>query len=209
MRLREKVAIVTGARSGIGLATAQWLGRDGASVIANSVPVSEFRSRWPVRSATLKRTISSNGRDPTMPRRARPTSEPDLFSIETVPRTPAPPATSPAPMPSAESLDISPEDFRRIIVRWSDDEIRRLRDIVATETHRRGLIPPEQDAKGDASAGRSRQQRPELLAKGLAPGKVNAIRAASQAGVKLSKIAQEFGLPLAAVKRVIAASTAS
>jgi LysM repeat protein len=47
------------------------------------------------------------------------------------------------------------------------------------------------------------------LAKGLAPGKVNAIRAASQAGVKLSKIAQEFGLPLAAVKRVIAASTAS
>jgi hypothetical protein len=110
-------------------------------------------------------------------------------------------------MPSAESLDISPEDFRRIIVRWSDDEIRRLRDIVAAETHRRGLLPPEQDAKGDASAGRSRQ--PELLAKGLAPGKVNAIRAASQAGVKLSKIAQEFGLPLAAVKRVIAASTAS
>jgi LysM repeat protein len=47
------------------------------------------------------------------------------------------------------------------------------------------------------------------LAKGLAPGKVNAIRAASQAGVKLSKIAQEFGLPLAAVKRVIAAATGS
>jgi LysM repeat protein len=44
------------------------------------------------------------------------------------------------------------------------------------------------------------------LAKGLAPGKVNAIRAASQAGVKLSKIAQEFGLPLAAVKRIITAA---
>jgi hypothetical protein len=145
-----------------------------------------------------------------MPRRARPISEPDLFSIETVPRTPAPPATPPAPMPAAGSLDISPEDFGRMIVRWSDDEVERLRGVVAAEARRRGLLPPERDPKGDASAGRSiRQRRPELLAKGLAPGKVNAIRAASQAGVKLSKIAQEFGLPLAAVKRVIAASTGS
>jgi LysM repeat protein len=78
------------------------------------------------------------------------------------------------------------------------------------EARRRGLLPPKQDQKGDASAGRSmRQRRPGLLAKNLAPGKVNAIRAASQAGVKLSKIAQEFGLPLATVKRVIAGSAAS
>jgi hypothetical protein len=113
-------------------------------------------------------------------------------------------------MPAAGPLDFSPEDFGRMIVRWSDDEIERLRRVVAAEARRRGLLPPEQDPKGDASAGRSiRQRRPELLAKGLAPGKVNAIRAASQAGVKLSKIAQEFGLPVAAVKRVIAASTAS
>jgi hypothetical protein len=113
-------------------------------------------------------------------------------------------------MPAAGSLDISPEDFGRMIVRWSDDEVERLRSVVAAEARRRGLLPPERDPKGDASPGRAvRQRRPELLAKGLAPGKVNAIRAASQAGVKLSKIAQEFGLPLAAVKRVIAASTGS
>jgi hypothetical protein len=90
-------------------------------------------------------------------------------------------------MPAAGSLDISPEDFGRMIVRWSDDEVERLRGVVATEARQRGLLPPEQDPKGDASAGRSiRQRRP--LAEGLAPGKVNAIRAASQAGVKLSKI---------------------
>jgi hypothetical protein len=140
-----------------------------------------------------------------MLRRARPISEPDLFSIETVPRTPAPPAT-----PAAGSLNINPEDFGRMIVRWSDDEIERLRIVLAAEARRRGLLPPERKPEGDASAGRSiRQRRPELLAKGLAPGKVNAIRAASRAGVKLSKIAQEFGLPLAAVKRVIAAPTGS
>jgi hypothetical protein len=146
----------------------------------------------------------------TMPRRARPISEPDLFSIETVPRTPAPPAATPAPMPAAGSLDISPEDFGRMIVRWSDDEVERLRRVVAAEARRRGLLPPEREPEGDASAGRSiRQRRPELLAKGLAPGKVNAIRAANRAGVKLSKIAQEFGVPLAAVKQVIVASTGS
>ena len=97
-----------------------------------------------------------------------------------------------------------------MIARWSDDEVERLRGVVAAEARRRGLLPPERKPEGDASAGRSiRQRRPELLAEGLAPGKVNAIRAASQAGVKLSKIAQEFGLPLAAVKRVIAVSTGS
>ena len=113
-------------------------------------------------------------------------------------------------MPAAEPLDISPEDLGRMIVRWSDDEVERLRGVVAAEARRRGLLPPEQDPGGDASAGRAiRQRRPELLAKGLAPGKVNAIRAASRAGVKLSKIAQEFGVPLAAVKRVIAAATGS
>jgi len=113
-------------------------------------------------------------------------------------------------MPATGSIDISPEDFRRMIVRWSDDEIERLRDAVAAEARRRGLLPPKHDQKDDASAGRSiRQRRHERLAKDLAPGKVNAIRAASQAGVKLGKIAQEFGLPLATVKRVIAGSAVS
>jgi hypothetical protein len=77
-----------------------------------------------------------------MPRRARPILEPDLFSIETVPRTPTPPATPPALMPAAGSLEISPEDFRRMMARWSDDEVERLRAVVAAEARRRGLLPP-------------------------------------------------------------------
>jgi hypothetical protein len=93
-----------------------------------------------------------------------------------------------------------------MIARWSDDKVERLRGVVAAEARRRGLLPPE----GNAGAGLSiRQRKPELLVEGLAPGKVNAIRAASQAGVKLSRIAREFGLPVAAVKRVIATSTGS
>jgi hypothetical protein len=39
-------------------------------------------------------------------------------------------------------------------VRWSDDEVERLRGVVAAEARRRGLLPPERDPKGDASAGR-------------------------------------------------------
>jgi hypothetical protein len=97
-----------------------------------------------------------------------------------------------------------------MIVKCSDDEVEQLHGIVAAEARRRGLVLPELAPKGDATAGRSiRQRKPEVLAEGLAPGQVSAIHAASQAGVKLNKIAQEFGLPLAAVKRVLAASTAS
>ena len=75
-------------------------------------------------------------------------------------------------MPATGSIDISPEDFRRMIVRWSDDEIERLRDAVAAEARRRGLLTPKQNQKDDARADRSiRQRRPELFAKDLAPRK--------------------------------------
>jgi len=128
-----------------------------------------------------------------------------------MPRAAAPSATPPAPMTAVGSPDISPDDFGRVIVHWSDNEVERLLSVVAAEARRRGLLPPEQAPDDDAAAADHpvRQRRPELLAEGLAPGQVNAIRAASQAGVKLSKIAQEFGLPLAAVRRVIAGATLS
>jgi NAD(P)-dependent dehydrogenase (short-subunit alcohol dehydrogenase family) len=65
MRLREKVAIVTGARSGIGLATAQRLGRDGASVILADVRDASEQTkeiRKAGGTATFVATDVSNGK---------------------------------------------------------------------------------------------------------------------------------------------------
>ena len=137
-----------------------------------------------------------------MARRARPASEPDLFSIDTVPNAPTPPVRPFTSATPVGSPDITPDDFERVIVLWSDDAVERLVVVVTAEARRRGLLPPEQAPKNNAARGRLR--RPEYVAEGLAPGRISAIRAAGQAGVKLNKIAREFGLPLAAVKRVIA-----
>jgi hypothetical protein len=141
----------------------------------------------------------------------RPASEPDLFSIDTVPNAPTPPVRPLAPTTPVGSPDIIPDDLERVIVRWSDDAVERLVIVVTAEARRRGLLPLEQSPKNfDAGGGRPiRQKTPEHVADGLAPGQVSAIRAAGQAGVKLSKIARQFGLPLAAVKRVIAGTTSS
>ena len=130
---------------------------------------------------------------------------PDLFSNDTVPNAPTPPVRPLASVTPAGSPDIIPDDFERVIVLWSDDAVERLVVVVTAEARRRGLLPPEQAPKNNAARGRLIQQRrPEQVAEGLAPGRISAIRAAGQAGVKLNKIAREFGLPLAAVKRVIA-----
>ena len=140
-----------------------------------------------------------------MARRARPASVPDLFSNDTVPNAPTPPVRPLASVTPAGSPDIIPDDFERVIVLWSDDAVERLVVVVTAEARRRGLLPPEQAPKNNAARGRLIQQRrPEHVAEGLAPGRISAIRAAGQAGVKLNKIAREFGLPLAAVKRIIA-----
>jgi hypothetical protein len=144
----------------------------------------------------------------SMARRARPASEPDLFSIATVPNAPTPPVRPLAPTTPVGSLDIIPDDLERVIGRWSDDAVERLVVVVTAEARRRGLLPLEQAPK-NAGVGRPIRRKPEHVAEGIAPGQVSAIRAACQAGVKLSKIARQFGLPLAAVKRVIAGTISS
>jgi hypothetical protein len=144
-----------------------------------------------------------------MARRARPASEPDRFSTDTVPNAPTPTVRLLAPTTPVGSPDITPDGLKRVIVQWSDGAVERLVAVVAAEARRRGLLPPEQTPKNHATDGQPiRQGRPKH-AEGLATGQLSAIRAAGQAGVKLGQIAREFGLPLAAVKRVIAGSTSS
>jgi hypothetical protein len=66
-------------------------------------------------------------------------------------------------MPAAGSPENIPEDFGCIIACWSDDEVERLRDVVAAEAPK-----PE----GDASAGRFiRQEGPNSWPSVLQPEK--------------------------------------
>jgi hypothetical protein len=145
-------------------------------------------------------------------RRTPPGSEPDLFSVE--PAAPAPiqgkelsAEVAPRPTPARGAADIA-----RLIAGWSDAELEQLRIVVANETRRRGHSPPEA-ARGQAldvgrtGAGpRVRRSDPDSVAPEIAPGQANAIRAAHLAGMRLGKIAKEFGVPLPAVKRLLAGS---
>lgn len=119
------------------------------------------------------------------------------------------PVGQPTPAIVPESLpNISPQDVELVITRWTDEQVEKLRLFVTDEARRRGLLPPEPASDRDIPTSQRtvRQRRPEVLVEGLAPGQVSAIHQASQAGVKLGKIAQEFGLPLATVKQIIATS---
>jgi hypothetical protein len=152
----------------------------------------------------------------SMPRRLQPISQPDLFSGETFASTSPSPQQSLPAITAKAARAIRIEDVGRVMTDWSDDEIERLRLMVTGEARRRGLLSAEPDPLpvqdvGDATPNRRtvRQRKPEVLIQGLAPGQVSAIQMAAQAGIKLSKIAHEFGLPVAAIKQVLAASTAS
>ncbi len=105
-----------------------------------------------------------------------------------------------------EVRGISLEDIGRVIARWKDDEVERLPIMAADEARQRGLLQPNRPWPARPPGRVVRQRRPEVLFEGLAPGHISAIHAVSQAGITLGKIAQKFGPPLAAVKRVITVS---
>jgi DNA invertase Pin-like site-specific DNA recombinase len=79
-----------------------------------------------------------------------------------------------------------------------DDQLDRLFAAVIGELKQRGKKLPKSDEP-------SRKRRPkEVDAPPLAQGKLNAIRAAFKAGVRPSRIAREFGVSHADVRRALA-----
>jgi LysM repeat protein len=145
-----------------------------------------------------------------MPRRSRPTSEPDLFSLKPAAPRPLPPAELQAAILPDVKPAISIDDLGRMIAGWSDAEVEQLRVMVTNEIQRRGFLPAEpmhaspSAAEVERAAGETvRQRKREDSVQEVAPGQVSAIRAASQAGMALGKIAREFGLPLATIKRIL------
>src|SRR5450631_2201792 len=128
----------------------------------------------------------------------------DLFSAQQPPETSSPSAREPKPQlradESAEAASPSyslPTNLPSALRHLDDDQLDRLFAAVIGELKQRGKKLPKSDVP-------SRKQRPkEVDAPPLAQGKLNAIRAAFKAGVRPSRIAREFGVSHADVRKVL------
>ena len=97
----------------------------------------------------------------------------------------------------AVSRRVLPSDLPTAIKHLEDQELEQLLDAVGAERLRRGMKSPVPDKTPNKRA-------VEATAVSLNLGKVNAVRAAFKAGVTPSKIAKEFGISQADVRKVIA-----
>ena len=121
---------------------------------------------------------------------------PDLFSTASPQETASRP-----PKPTASSRHILPNDLPTAIKHLNDQELEQLLAAVTEEQQRRGMKSPV--------PARTTSKRPvEAATVSLTPGKLNAVRAAFKAGVTPSKIAKQFGIPQADVRKVIASDRA-
>jgi uncharacterized protein YkwD len=100
------------------------------------------------------------------------------------------------PKPIASSRHVLPSDLPSAIKHLNDQELEQLLAAVTAERQRRGKKLPASD--------KTVSKRAEEPSTTLTIGKLNAVRAAYQAGVKPSKIAKQFGIPQADVRKVIA-----
>ena len=129
----------------------------------------------------------------------------DLFSSASLREAPSPGAKPPrqAPsnkgFPSATSLPqyLLPKDLSNGIQQLTDQEFDRLLAAVLTEQKRRGKKPL-------VSRKASRKPPVQEFGPPLAPAKVNAVRAAFKAGVSPSRIARQFGISHADVRKALA-----
>lgn len=95
------------------------------------------------------------------------------------------------------SRHVLPNDLPAAVKHLEDQELEQLLEAVVAERLRRGMKSPMLEKTPS-------QQTVDASAFSLNLGKLNAVRAAFKAGVTPSKIAKEFGISQAAVRKVIA-----
>jgi hypothetical protein len=118
------------------------------------------------------------------------TETPDLFSTASPQKT-----ASPAPKPTASLRHVLPKDLPAAIKYLNDQELEQLFAAVIAEQQRRGKKP---------TTPRKRLSKPaELQSVSLTTGKLNAVRAAFKAGVTISKIGKQFGIPQSEVRKAL------
>jgi hypothetical protein len=124
--------------------------------------------------------------------------EPDLFATpadeSSVPPAPPPPPTNNSAAPSARY--VLPKNLAETIKRLEDRELERLLTVALHERKRRGI-------KLFHSDNNPPEQRAEAVAAPITISKVNAVRAAFKAGIRPSRIARQFGLSQADVRKVL------
>jgi hypothetical protein len=107
------------------------------------------------------------------------------------------PSPSPTAHPPVPPLPYGfPSDLPGAIKRLDDQELDRLLTAAHAEQQRRGRKPPMSDEV-------ARKRTVGSVAVSLTPGKLNAVRAAFKAGVKPSRIARQFGVSQADVRKAL------
>jgi DNA invertase Pin-like site-specific DNA recombinase len=91
---------------------------------------------------------------------------------------------------------VLPNDLPAAVKHLEDQELEQLLEAVAAERLRRGMKSPVLEKTPS-------QRTVDASAFSLNLGKLNAVRAAFNAGVTPSKIAKEFGISQSAVRKVI------
>jgi hypothetical protein len=154
------------------------------------------------------------GRDPAKQ------ATPDLFSTEAVRDAPAPPtkplsATARIADP-ASPRHVLPKNLPQAVKQLSDGELGELFKVTFDEAKRRGRLPPSVGADFTPSArrltdlttkrvprtdGRKKVNFSEIT---LTRGQLNAVRSAFKAGISPSRIARQFGISQANVRKALA-----
>jgi hypothetical protein len=126
-------------------------------------------------------------------------SAPDLFSPASArePSAPSEKACLNAPEPATlSSRHVLPADLPNAIKHLDDQQFDRLVSAVVAEHRRRGR-------KLSMSDESPRKGRGESVAVPLTQGKLNAVRATFKAGVTLSRIARQFGISQANLRKAL------
>jgi len=102
---------------------------------------------------------------------------------------------SPNPTANAVPRHVLPSDLPAAIKHLSDQELEQLLTAVTAEQQRRG--------KNLAAPDKAPSKRVESQSISLTPGKLNAVRAAFKAGVSISRIGKQFGIPQSEVRKAL------
>jgi hypothetical protein len=141
---------------------------------------------------------------------------PDLFSTHMVqggsPPTRRVSATE-AAADTATQRHVLPKDLPNAVKYLTDTELDLLITTSVQEAKRRGRLPPSaqpnptDESIQKQSSSRDKRQA-EVTKVSLTRGQVNAVRAATKAGIKPSQIARQFGISQSDVRKVLASDTA-
>jgi hypothetical protein len=144
---------------------------------------------------------------------------PDLFSTDTVRDVSAAPTErSSSRVATSLQRHVLPENLDHAVKQLNDGELMQLIEVALKEAKRRGKSPLSPDVGLSQSSRQSErmtknhsaiemassQKRVEVAEFKLSPGKLNAVRAAFKAGVTPLRIARQFGISQANIRKALA-----